>query len=320
MTVPNIEFKLLEALNFHTNFIGIFIKRKDTTMISRENIKLSLIQYSQVIVGATLVGVAYNMFLLPSKLAAGGISGISTLLYELYKLSPAYTQFLMNIPIFVIGWLVLGKDFSGKTLVGTFWVPLVIWLTADIPHVITNPFLGAIYGGIILGVGLGVVYLGNGSTGGTAALAQILKKMTGLSSGYSQLIVDGIVVTTSLVVFNLEITLFALICIYVTSKTIDFIQLRTSAAKLILIITDEEERIQSIIQHEIDRGLTKVHSIGGYSNQHKTMILCVADRSEAVFIKKKLEQEEPSSFVIFLNASDILGRGFSVDKYYGQKL
>src|SRR5699024_6195767 len=158
-------------------------------------------QYLQVIFGATLVGLAYNMFLLPSKLAAGGISGISTILYEMYEISPASTQFLINIPIFMIGWLILGKDFSGKTLVGTFWVPFVIWLTANMSYVITNPFLGAIYGGVILGVGLGIVYRGNGSTGGTAALAQILKKMTGLSSGYSQLVVDGIVVATSLVVF-----------------------------------------------------------------------------------------------------------------------
>src|SRR5699024_2468764 len=93
---------------------------------------------------------------------------------------------------------------------------------------VTNPFIGALYGGIVLGVGLGIVYRGNGSTGGTAALAQILKKFTGISSGYSQLIVDGLVVTTSLFVFNLEITLFALMSIFISSKAIDFIQLRTT--------------------------------------------------------------------------------------------
>lgn len=278
------------------------------------------IEYGHVIFGATLVGLAYNMFLLPAKLAAGGISGISTLLFEVYELSPAFTQFLINIPIFLIGWLTFGKDFSGKTLVGTFWVPFVIWLTASIPYVVTNPLLGAIYGGIILGAGLGIVYRGNGSTGGTAALAQVLKKFTGLSSGYSQLAVDGLVVIASLMVFNLEITLFALMCIFITSKAIDFIQLRTSASKLILIITKEEDRIQTLIQTKLDRGLTKVRSIGGYSEQERTMILCVAERTEAVLLKKVLKEEDPSSFVVFINASDILGRGFSADKYYGQKL
>src|SRR5690625_2551024 len=226
----------------------------------------------------------------------------------------------INIPIFFIGWMTLGREFSGKSLIGTFWVPFIIYLTADISYVVTNPLLGTIYGGIILGVGLGIVYLGNGSTGGTAALGQVLKKFTGLSSGYSQLIVDGLVVAASLIVFNLELTLFALMSIFITSKAIDFIQLRTAATKLILIITEDEWRIQSLIQNKIDRGLTKIHSVGGFSEREKTMILCVVEKAEAIYLKKALQEEDPASFVVFLNASDIMGRGFSLDKYYGQKL
>lgn len=277
-------------------------------------------EYLLIIVGATLVALSYNLFLLPSKLAAGGISGVSTILFELYDLNPAYTQFLINIPVFIIGWLILGKDFGWKTLVGTFWVPFIIWLSADIPYTITNPLLGALYGGIILGIGLGTVYKGNGSTGGTAAIAQVVKKFTGLSSGYCQLIVDGAVVVSSIIVFNLELTLFALMCIYITSKVIDRVQLRTSSTKLILIITEEEEKIQALIRSKIDRGLTKIRTVGGYSKENKTMLLCVTDQPEAVYLKKLLQQEEPTSFVIFINASEILGRGFSLDKYYGQKL
>ncbi|HLQ73196.1 MAG TPA: YitT family protein [Bacillota bacterium] len=282
--------------------------------------KRTLFEYGLVIVGATLVGLGYNIFLLPAQLAAGGISGVSTILYEMYGFRPAFVQFLINFPIFVIGLLTMGKHFGGKTLVGTFWVPFVIWLTQNISVTVTNPFLGSLYGGIVLGVGLGIVYKGNGSTGGTAALAQILKKFTNISSGYSQLIVDGLVVTTSLFVFSLETTLFALMSIFISSKAIDFVQLRTTASKLILIITKEEEEMQTLIQDGIDRGFTKVRSIGGFSNEERTMILCVAEQSEAVYMKKKLEQEDPTSFVVFINASDILGRGFSASKYYGQKL
>lgn len=274
----------------------------------------------QIIGGATMVALAYNLFLLPSKIAAGGISGVSTVLFELYGFSPAIVQFLINIPIFILGWFIMGKEFSGKSLIGTIWVPFIIYITADVPPLVANPFLGTLYGGIILGIGLGIVYRGNGSTGGTAALAQVLKKLTGLSSGYSQLIVDGLVVGSSLFVFNVELALYALTCIFITSKTIDYVQFRTSSSKLILIITEEEERIQSLIQNKLDRGLTKINSVGGYSNADKTMILCVAEQSEAVYLKKLLQAEEPSSFVVFLNASDILGRGFSLDKYYGQKL
>lgn len=278
------------------------------------------LEYGKVIFGATLVGLGYNMFLLPAKLAAGGISGISTLLFEVYGLSPAFIQFIINIPIFIIGWLTLGKDFSGKTLVGTFWVPLTIWLSSDIPFVVTDHFLGAVYGGVVLGTGLGIVYQGKGSTGGTAALAQILKKFTGLSSGYSQLAVDGAVAIASLIVFNLEITLFALMSIYITGKTIDMIQLRTTSSKLILIITENEEKVRQLIHEKIDRGYTKIESIGGYTGKERAMILSVTDNKEAATLKQWLKEQDENLFVVFLNASDILGRGFTLEKYHGQNL
>lgn len=274
-----------------------------------------LFEYFQIIFGAALVGLAFNIFLLPARLAAGGVSGISTILYELFQFNPAYVQWLINIPLLLLGVLLVGKEFSMKTLVGTFFVPFVIWVTADMKLAVENPLLSAIYGGIMLGVGLGIVYRGNGSTGGTALIAQLVKKYSGLSSGFSQLLVDGLVVITSAFVFNFELALYAMIAIYVTSKVIDFVQLQTSPTKLVLIITDKEEEVQSIIRNDINRGLTKIKTIGGYSNQEKTMILCVVEQSEAVYFKKLLQTKEPSSFVIFLNASEILGRGFSKAKF-----
>ncbi|EGQ24145.1 YitT family protein [Sporosarcina newyorkensis 2681] len=273
-----------------------------------------LTEYIWIMIGSVFVGLAYNIFFLPARLAAGGVSGISTIVYELYGFEPAFVQWLVNIPLFFLGLVLLGKDFSLKTLVGTFFVPFTIWLSADLPFTIDNPLLSAIYGGILLGVGLGIVYRGNGSTGGLATVAQIVKKYTGLSSGYAQLIVDGVVVICSAFVFNFELALFAMMAIFVTSKVIDFVQLQTSHSKLVLIITEQEERIQTIIKEEIDRGLTKVRSVGGFANQEKTMILCVVEQQEAIYLKKILQEEEPHSFVVFLNASEILGRGFSLAK------
>jgi uncharacterized membrane-anchored protein YitT (DUF2179 family) len=280
------------------------------------NFKKSLtFEYIQIIVGAALVGLAFNIFLLPARLAAGGVSGISTILYEVFQFNPAYVQWLINIPLLIVGVVFIGREFSVKTLVGTLFVPFTIWVTQGMDFSVDNPLLSAIYGGIMLGVGLGIVYRGNGSTGGTALIAQVLKKFTGLSSGFSQLLVDGLVVATSAFVFNFELALYALMSIYVTSKVIDFVQLRTSPTKLILIITDKEEKIQSIIKNEINRGLTKVKTLGGYSNEEKTMILCVVEQSEAIYFKKLLQEVEPDSFVIFVNASEILGRGFSKAQY-----
>lgn len=283
--------------------------------MKQQSIKQTFFEYIQILIGATIVGLSFTIFLLPSRIAAGGISGISTILYELFQWNPAYVQWIINIPLFVAGMIFAGKEFSARTLVGTTFLPFVIWLSTDIDLSVDNPMLSAIYGGIMLGVGLGLVYRGNGSTGGTALIAQLLKKYTGLSSGFSQLIVDGLVVITSAFVFSFELALYALMSIYVTSKVIDFVQLQTSPTKLVLIITERPNEIQHLIHSEINRGLTKVQSIGGYSNEEKTMILSVVEQSEAVYLKKLLQTQEPSSFVIFLNASEILGRGFSMAQF-----
>lgn len=290
-----------------------------SVMMGAASKKIVFKEYMFMIIGSTLVGLAFNIFLLPARLAAGGVSGISTILFELYQWNPAYVQWIFNIPIFIIGLMTLGLHFSLKSIVGTIFVPLVIWLTADIPFAIENPLLAAIYGGIMLGVGLGIVYRGGGSTGGLATVGQMIKKYSGLSSGYSQLIADGLVVIASAFVFNLELALFAMIAIYVSSKVIDFVQLKTTLSKLMLIITDKEDKIQPIISNEIDRGLTKVRTVGGYSNAEKSMLLCVAEQREAIYLKNVLQETDPSAFVIFLNASEVLGRGFSLSKMYSDE-
>lgn len=277
--------------------------------------KSSLFDYIQIIVGSAFVGLAFTIFLLPERIAAGGVSGISTIVYELYGFNPAFVQWAINLPLLILGLVLVGKDFSWRTIVGTFFVPFFIFLTTGIETPIDNPLLSSIYGGIMLGIGLGIVYRGNGSTGGTALIAQILKRYTNFSSGFAQLLVDGVVVVVSAFVFDLELALYALMAIYVTSKVIDFVQLQTSPTKLILIITEQEEKVQKLINNDLNRGLTKVQSLGGYSNQEKTIILCVVEQSEAIYFKKIVQEEEPSSFVIFINASEILGRGFSRAQY-----
>ncbi|KFL43174.1 membrane protein [Lysinibacillus sp. BF-4] len=272
------------------------------------------LNYVFIIAGAMLVGIAYNVFLLPAQLAAGGVSGISTILFELYGTKPALVQAIINLPLFVVGFIALGKDFSYKTLLGTMMVPLTIYLTEALVAKGSHDLLSSIYGGIVLGVGLGLVYRGGGSTGGTAALAQILKKYASISSGFSQLIVDGFVVVASAFVFSFELALYALISIFVTSKVIDFVQLQSGDNKLVLIITDNEERVTSLIYEHVERGVTQVQSFGAFSKKERALLLCVMEQAEAIYFKQIITNEEPNSFVIFLSASEILGRGFSKAK------
>lgn len=279
--------------------------------------KTVVIDIIYTIIGSIIVGISYNLFLLPGSIAAGGISGLSTILNHLYGTSPAFIQFIFNVPIFILGWFTLGRSFSLKTVIATFIVPFTIYLTAGLTKVGSNDaFLASLYGGIVLGIGLGLVYRGNGSTGGTATLAQIVKKYTGLSSGFCQLIVDAFVVVLSAFVFNFELALYALISIYVTSKVIDIVQLHAGDNKMVFIITTKEQEIINLIHEHVERGVTSVNAFGGYNREGKSLLFSVMEQKEAIYFKQIITREEPDSFVIFINTSDIIGRGFSTAKIY----
>ncbi len=269
--------------------------------------------YSLIIIGTLILGISYNAFLLPAKLAAGGVVGITTILHELYGWTPSLVQISLNLPLFILGYFLLGKSFSVKTLIGTTLLPLFIALTSKLPAGVEDPMLASIYGGILTGLGLGLVFRGNGSTGGTTIIGQLLKKYFHFSSGFAQILIDATIVIWAMFVFNLELALYAMIAIFITGKVIDLVQLRTSTSKLVLIVTDNEEAVKKLIHDEIDRGMTKLWSEGGYSKQQKALLFTVVEQAEAVYLKELLQQET-DSFVIFLNASDILGRGFSMPR------
>lgn len=282
--------------------------------------KTVLIDILYTVIGSIIVGISYNLFLLPGQIAAGGISGLSTILNKMIGSDPAMIQFLFNIPIFIIGWFTLGKSFSLKTVIATFIVPLTIFLTSSLVEKgTTDALLASLYGGIVLGIGLGLVYRGNGSTGGTATLAQIVKKYTGLSSGFCQLIVDAFVVILSAFVFNFELALYALISLYVTSKVIDIVQLHAGDNKLVFIITTKEQEIIKLIHEHVERGVTSVNAFGGYNREGKSLLFSVMEQKEAIYFKQIITREEPDSFVIFINTSEIIGRGFSKAKIYRSK-
>lgn len=282
--------------------------------------KRVLIDILYTVIGSIIVGISYNLFLLPGQIAAGGISGLSTILNKMIGSDPAMIQFIFNIPIFIIGWFTLGKSFSLKTVIATFVVPLTIFLTASLVEKgTTDALLASLYGGIVLGIGLGLVYRGNGSTGGTATLAQIVKKYTDLSSGFCQLIVDAFVVILSAFVFNFELALYALISIYVTSKVIDIVQLHAGDNKLVFIITTKEQKIINLIHEHVERGVTSVNAFGGYNREGKSLLFSVMEQKEAIYFKQIITREEPDSFVIFINTSEIIGRGFSKAKIYRSK-
>ncbi|MDL0420836.1 YitT family protein [Caldifermentibacillus hisashii] len=269
-----------------------------------------LLSYIYVLVGAGIVAVSFNVLLLPNEIASGGVSGISTILHGLFGWEPAYVQWSLNIPLFIAGVIFLGYQYGIKTLIGTIFVPFVVFLTKDLEPWTLNPMLAALFGGIGIGLGIGIVFRGNASTGGTDLAAQIISKYTGISLGKSVALIDGLIVISASIVFDIEKGLFALIGLYLTSKTIDLVQIGWSRSKMVLIITNEEEKVKRAILEQIDRGLTKLKAYGGYTDQERNTIMVVVDQSEFTGLKQAVRNIDPNAFVIVVDASEVLGQGF----------
>lgn len=266
--------------------------------------------YLYVIIGAAIIAIGFNVFLLPNQIASGGVSGISIILEHIFGWKPGIVQYSFNIPLFISGIIFLGAKFGAKSLLGTLVLPAVVLLTAGVEPWTTNPLLGSIFGGMMVGLGLGIAFLGGGSTGGTDLAAQIITKYTGLSLGKSVLLLDGLIVISAAVVFDIEKALYALIGLFVTTKTIDIVQLGFSQSKMIYIITNKQDEIRDAIYKEIDRGVTKLPAFGGYTNKERPILMVVAYQTEFTKLKHIIKMIDPAAFVIVSDAYEVLGEGF----------
>ncbi|MFJ3389221.1 MULTISPECIES: YitT family protein [Lysinibacillus] len=273
-------------------------------------VRESIVEYMYVIVGAAIIAIGFNVFLLPNQVASGGVSGISTILHGLFGWNPGFIQYAFNIPLFIAGVVVLGKKFGIKSFIGTITLPFIVLLTNSWGPWTDNPLLGALFGGIVVGLGIGLVFKGNASTGGTDLLAQIITKYTGISLGTSVLLIDGIIAISAAIVFDLEKGLYALIGLYVTTKTIDIIQLGLSQSKMVYIITMKQDEVRDAIYAEIDRGVTKLPAIGGYTREARPVLMVVVYQTEFTKLKQLIKNVDPSAFVIVSDAYEVLGEGF----------
>lgn len=276
----------------------------------KHDVRDNIVEYVYVIVGAAIIAIGFNVFLLPNQVASGGVSGISTILHGLFGWNPGIVQYAFNIPLFIAGVLLLGKKFGIKSFIGTITLPFIVLLTNSWESWTDNPLLGALFGGIVVGLGIGLVFKGNASTGGTDLLAQIITKFTGLSLGTSVLLIDGVIAISAAIVFDLEKGLYALIGLYVTTKTIDIIQLGFSQSKMVYIITLKQDEVREAIYAEINRGVTKLPAIGGYTGEARPVLMVVVYQTEFTKLKQLIKSVDPSAFVIVSDAYEVLGEGF----------
>lgn len=284
------------------------MKRKRTFPVN-SGAEIAL-EYVFVLIGSAIIALAFNVFLLPNKIASGGVSGISTILHSTLGWEPAYVQWAFNIPLFIAGVIFLGKQFGVKTLVGTIFLPAVVFLTNGVEPWTHNSLLAALFGGIGVGLGLGIVFRGRASTGGTDLAAQIINKYTGFTLGTCVVLIDGLIVLTAAMVFDIERGLYALIALYVTSKTIDLVQVGFGRSKMAMIITNKQEEVREGILNKIDRGVTKLSAYGGFTDHERPVLMCVVDQTEFTKLKQLVKTLDPSAFVVVMDAAEVLGEGF----------
>ncbi|MEL7627220.1 MAG: YitT family protein [Anaerolineaceae bacterium] len=275
----------------------------------------SLRDYGLIILGGFLQALALRTFLVPAQLVSGGISGLAQVTHYLWNLPIGAVTLLGNIPLFIIGWRYLGGPrFAVRTMLAvisyTVIVDILVELTGSAP-ITEDILLNSLYGGVVLGIGLGLVYLGRGTSGGTDILTRILNKRVGMSISLAYMLTDSFAVLLAGFVFGWEKALYGLIMIYVSGVAADMITQGTNVIREAIIITNETEMVVNAISEELGRGTTIISAKGGYTQKDRPVILCVVTAAEVIRLKTIVHDADPEAFMVVGRANEALGEGFT---------
>lgn len=272
-----------------------------------------VIKYLGITVAVALMATSINLFLQPNSFAPGGVSGISIILNQATNgFVPVWLANLaLNIPIFISGIIILGRTFGTKSLYGILSLSFFLWL---MPNVRTTDdlLLASVFGGVIMGLGVGIVFKSGGTTGGSDTLGLLLnKKFPGIGISKFMLMIDSVVVIGSGVVTrNLETPLYSIIVLYVSSRVIDLVLNGVGYAKAVHIISDEPEKIGKSILANLNRGVTVLKGKGFYTGKDKEVLLCIIGRSQIIKLKELVDDIDKKAFVMVTDATEVLGEGF----------
>jgi len=276
--------------------------------------------YSLILAGALAQAVALRLFMVPAQLASGGISGISQLIHHFTGWSIGLMVFIGNIPLFLLGWRRLGgRRFAIRTLAAvtaySFFTEAVLWLPF-FPRdgLTTDLVLNSLYGAVVSGIGYGLVYRAQGTSGGTDILARILNRWKGVPMTQSYLMTDTLVVLAAGFVFGWQKALYAIIVLYVSGLVVDGTLEGAGTVRTALIITTRCEEISNRILAEMERGVTILDGTGAYTGAKRPVLYCVVTRSEVQQLKTIAHETDPQAFIVIGAAHEALGEGFQALK------
>jgi uncharacterized membrane-anchored protein YitT (DUF2179 family) len=267
-----------------------------------------------IIIGSWIFALGINLFIIPAELMEGGVTGIAILLKYIFNISPALTTLILNIPLFIIGWKVLGKKAMVYTILGTVALSFFLWLTEDWPFPApTDPLLNVLYAGVTVGIGLGIIFRNGGTTGGVDIIARLGNKFFGWSIGRTIFTADVIVIGFSAFFIDINKVLYTLVAVFIGSRVIDFVIEGAYAAKAAMIISDRAPQIAEKVMAELDRGSTLLKGKGAYTGSDKEVLYCVVYRGELIRLKNLVREIDPKAFIVVNRVSDVLGEGFRED-------
>jgi uncharacterized membrane-anchored protein YitT (DUF2179 family) len=270
--------------------------------------------YVLIFCGTLLQALALRIFLVPANLASGGVSGLAQIVNHYTGWPIGLMIFVGNLPIFVLGWRFLGgRRFALRTGFAIITVSfLTDFLAPFLPQngVTHDLVLNTLYGGIISGIGYGLVYRGQGTSGGSDILARILNHWRGVSITSSYLITDSVVVFLAGLAFSWENALYALVMLYVTGLAAEAVNEGSNVLRTVLVITAEPQKVASQIMEEMERGVTLMQARGAYTGAERTVLYCVVSRAEVAQIKALVRESDPEAFMVIGHAHEALGEGF----------
>lgn len=282
------------------------------------------ISYSLIVIGSIILAAGFVFFISPYKIVPGGVYGIAIVIHYMtegiFSWAPSglpigLMGLIMNIPLTIIGIKILGPRFGVKTVVGfvltSIFMDLITYLYGEAPLVAGDALLSSIFGGVLVGLGLGLIFKSKATSGGSDIVAMILAKYTKMPLGQLMIYVDSAIVLIGLVVFaDWKIPLYSWIVIYVTGKTIDIVLQGMSVDKTLFIISDKFVEIRDRIINDLHRGGTYIPGKGMYNGSDKTIIFTVVNRREMALLQEYIHEIDPKAFLTVLEANEILGEGF----------
>ena len=268
-----------------------------------------------IILGSFILSVAVNLFVIPNKLLSGGLSGIGLTLQYIFNMPMGVTILILNIPLLILSILKINKKFTAFTILGTISFSLFLIMTSSLNNVLapveeSYRLLYCIYGGVLSGIGIGIVFSNEGSTGGMDIIAMYVKKEYGIEIGIVSFIINFLIVAAGSVLFDFKVGLYTLIAMYITSVVMEKVINGLNRRKMLLIVSEKEKEVSDAIMNNFNRGVTILYGEGAYTKHKKNVMYCVVSLVQLPQIKRVIKDIDQEVFISIIDIAEVQGNGF----------